>query len=149
MLAQIVIGSIVTLVTILMAAGLGGVTIAALDLQKDWLVRRPHAPKLVMTLLVALGVILLSNLISVMAWAGLFLAVRAFPDVETAIYFALVTVTTLGFGDILMIKPWRLLAGFAAANGLLLFGFYTAFIVEILRRIHHIQHAIFDEQQVS
>jgi len=41
----------------------------------------------------------------------------------------------LGFGDILLPMEWRLLAGMAAVNGLLNFGFLTVLTVEVLRRI--------------
>jgi hypothetical protein len=58
-----------------------------------------------------------------------------FETLEEAVYFALVSYTTLGFGDVLLEKEWRLLSGMAAANGLLNFGLLTALLVEALRHI--------------
>ena len=55
------------------------------------------------------------------------------PDWDTAVYFALETFTTLGFGDVLAPPLWRILAGMAAANGLLNFGLMTAVLMEGVR----------------
>ena len=68
-------------------------------------------------------------------WALVFLAIGAFPSLEPAIYFAIVAFTTLGLGDVVLDQQWRILSGFASANGLLLFGLYTAFLVEVMRRV--------------
>ena len=43
--------------------------------------------------------------------------------------------TTLGFGDLLLPQPWRLLAGMEAANGFLTFGLLTALLIEGLRQV--------------
>ncbi|MGH1483591.1 MAG: ion channel, partial [Geminicoccales bacterium] len=49
-----------------------------------------------------------------------------------AIDFAL---TARGYGDITLNESWRILSALCAANGLLLFGFSTAFLVELMRRL--------------
>lgn len=83
-------------------------------------------------MLVIVTIILFAaHAIEMAMWAGAFLHFDLFADVETALYFAAVTYTTLGFGDLLIDPPWRLLSGAAAANGLLLFGLSAAFLVEI------------------
>ncbi|MFN3144581.1 MAG: ion channel [Paracoccaceae bacterium] len=58
---------------------------------------------------------------------------------EASVYFSIVAFTTLGFGDILLPQDWRLLAGLTAVNGLLMFGFLTAMLVEVLRRVRNTQ----------
>ena len=50
--------------------------------------------------------------------------------------FSLVSFTTLGFGDILLDEPYRLLSGMMAADGLILFGLTTAFLIEFIRSLH-------------
>jgi hypothetical protein len=67
-------------------------------------------------------------------WAGLYVAIGALPDFATALYFSLVTFTTLGYGDVTLDPEWRLLAGFEAANGIILFGWTTALIVAVASR---------------
>jgi hypothetical protein len=50
------------------------------------------------------------------------------------VYFAFVNYTTLGYGDIVPVKDWQLLGPMTAMNGVLLFGWSTAVIFEVLRR---------------
>jgi len=52
-----------------------------------------------------------------------------------AAYFAFVNYTTLGYGDILPASDWRLLGPIAAMNGVLLFGWSTAVIYDVLRSV--------------
>ena len=50
-------------------------------------------------------------------------------------YFAFVNYTTLGYGDITPSPEWRLLGPLTAMNGVLMSGWSTAVIFEILRRV--------------
>jgi len=59
---------------------------------------------------------------------------NAAPDGADLTYFAFVNYTTLGYGDILPVPRWRLLGPMTAMNGVLLFGWSTAVIFEVLRR---------------
>lgn len=73
--------------------------------------------------------------IAIWIWAIAFTLVGAFAELETALYFSMVAFTTLGLGDIILPQDWRILSGFIATNGLVLFGLNTAFLLEVLRRI--------------
>ena len=53
----------------------------------------------------------------------------------SSFYFAFVNYTTLGYGDIIPVKRWRLLGPMAAMNGVLLFGWSTAVIYDLLRTV--------------
>ena len=75
-------------------------------------------------------------LILVMAiWALLFVALSIFPSCEPALYIAMISATTLGYGDVTLPSQWRLLAGFIATDGFILFGLDTAFLFEVMRRL--------------
>ncbi|MGI9491263.1 MAG: ion channel, partial [Geminicoccaceae bacterium] len=76
-----------------------------------------------------------SHMIGVWLWASLFVAVGAIGELEPAVYFSLVTFTTLGYGDITLTEQWRILGAICAVNGLLLFGFTTALLVELMSRL--------------
>lgn len=65
-------------------------------------------------------------------WAGLFLWLGAFGSLEPALYFATVSLTTLGFGDVVLAEDVRLLSAVVAANGLIMFGLSTAFLIEFV-----------------
>ena len=75
--------------------------------------------------------LMLAHMIEIWMWAETFLVIGAFETMNDALYFAFVSYTTLGFGDVLLPQEWQLLAGAAAADGLLLFGLSAAFLVEI------------------
>ncbi len=49
--------------------------------------------------------------------------------------------TTLGFGDVIISKDWRLMSGMIAANGFLLFSLATAFLIDSLVLIRDAQQA--------
>ena len=67
-------------------------------------------------------------------WALAYGLVGAAPSGADVLYFAFVNYTTLGYGDVTPVERWRLLGPFTAMNGILLFGWSTAVIFEVLRR---------------
>ncbi len=71
--------------------------------------------------------------IAIWIWAGFFLLIGC-STLEQSLYFSMVAFTTLGFGDLTLPQEWRLLSGMIAANGLVLFGLNTAFLIEVLHR---------------
>lgn len=133
MLFQVALGSVLILTTIV--AGSPSLYLVEIVLWRvhGWLLREPHWPKMFImvmaTSLWALG--LMGG--CVWLWASAFRALSVFPTWELAAYFALETFTTLGFGDVLAPPRWRILAGMAAANGLLNFGLMTAVLMEGVR----------------
>jgi hypothetical protein len=72
-------------------------------------------------------------------WSMLYLLnplITALPDLETAFYFSMVTFTTLGFGDVVLIGQWRTLASIQAANGVIIFGWTTALIFYFIQHVY-------------
>ena len=55
----------------------------------------------------------------------------------TGFYWTIVAMSTLGYGDILPVYGWRPLAPMTALNGIMLIGWSTALIIEVLRRTGH------------
>jgi hypothetical protein len=62
-----------------------------------------------------------------------YMLVAAAPPGTDNLYFAFVNYTTLGYGDVLPTDRWRLLGPMTAMNGILMFGWSTAVIFQILR----------------
>lgn len=89
---------------------------------------------LVFNLIVALIWIILVLTLTVWAWAALYMYLGLFDELEPALYFSVVSFTTVGFGDIVLEPGFRLYAGMTATHGLLIFGLFTAFLIEILKR---------------
>jgi hypothetical protein len=139
MFIQLAFGTAIIIATILV----GGLGVWALEaeflVRHPWLARPPHRIKLMVVLFgAAIGVIFLFTL-GVWIWALTFYWLGVFDSLELAVYFALVSYTTLGFGDVLLPQEWRLLAGMASANGLLSMGMYTAILVEVVRQVRVLQ----------
>lgn len=140
MIFQIFIGSGLLLCSIVIFA------LSALFMERPfqiagpWLMREPHGPKLMFLLMIVSVWVLGIITVGVWMWALVFLGVGALPTLEESVYFALVSYTTLGFGDVLLPKEWRILSGMAAANGFLNFGLLTAVMVEALRHARVGQH---------
>ena len=91
-----------------------------------WLLHGGHAGRSfwqdVGVMLVVMLILLTALLAQVAVWAGAFVLCGALPDFGTAFYHSAVNFTTLGYGDIVMPPPWRLLGPLEAASGFLMFG---------------------------
>lgn len=59
--------------------------------------------------------------------------INEFETFEKAIYFSLVTFTTLGYGDITISSDFRILSGLEAINGVLLLGWSTTLMLTIMQ----------------
>lgn len=69
-------------------------------------------------------------------WAGMYIYLDAFQNFETALYFSIVTFTTLGYGDVTLEAGWRLLASIEAATGIIIFGWSTAIVMAVVQRLY-------------
>jgi hypothetical protein len=67
-------------------------------------------------------------------WSLAYDLVDAVPAGTNHLYFAFVNYTTLGYGDVVPVARWQLLGPITAMNGVLLFGWSTAVIFEVLRK---------------
>jgi hypothetical protein len=85
-------------------------------------------------LLIGVGTgLMVAHFIEVLVWAFFYDLLGVSPPGTGAVYFALAQYTTLGYGEALPPHDWALLGPITAANGLLLFGWSTAVIFEVVR----------------
>ena len=77
------------------------------------------------------------SLFEVLLWAIPYLASGSLQGFEEAVYFSMVTYTTLGSGDVVLSERWRLLASFEAANGIIMFGWPTAIIMAVIKKVYY------------
>lgn len=94
-------------------------------------------------LLILLTVFGLFALHTVQIWlyALLYSALGEFKSFEEALYFSTTTFTTLGYGDVVLSRHWRLIASIEAANGLILIGWSTTFLLGVTSRLRLLEHA--------
>jgi voltage-gated potassium channel len=98
-----------------------------------------HGPRKNMFILSHTAVLLmLLHFIEIVLWAMVFLLIPSIDNLTTweeAIYFSMVTYATLGYGDITLPEFWRVMSGFEAMNGILLFGWSTALFFAVVQKI--------------
>ena len=90
-------------------------------------------------LFVVLGLVGIHTL-EIWSYAFAYLVIGALPDFEAALYFSTTSFTTLGYGDVVLDHHWRLFGAIEGANGLLLFGWSTAFLFAITGRMRTLEH---------
>ncbi|MGB8396805.1 MAG: potassium channel family protein [Pseudolabrys sp.] len=89
---------------------------------------------LVGVMISTVSVLMITHAFEVGVWALAYSIVDIAPPGSGLMYFAFVNYTTLGYGDIVPTRRWQLLGPMTAMNGVLLFGWSTALIFEVLRR---------------
>jgi len=90
-------------------------------------------------LFVVLGLVAIHS-VEIWLYGAAFWAIGAVNDFESALYFSTVTFTTLGYGDIVLDGKWRLFGAIEAGNGLILFGWSTAFLLSVTSRLRMLEH---------
>jgi voltage-gated potassium channel len=83
-------------------------------------------------------ILMVLHFLEIALWAGVYMMIPALDKIshwEESIYFSTVTYTTLGYGDITLPPVWRIMSGFEAMNGILLFGWSTAMFYAVVQKI--------------
>jgi nitrate reductase NapE component len=89
---------------------------------------------LIAVMIPTVSVLMVTHAFEVIVWSLTYSIVGAAPTDGNLVYFAFVNYTTLGYGDVVPVERWRLLGPMTAMNGVLLFGWSTAVIFEVLRK---------------
>lgn len=136
---QIAIGSSVIFITVIIQVTFTTFSVYMLTRYGRALERPPFLIKTSISLVLLILWLILGISLSAWVWAAVFYQVALFEQMETALYFAIVTYTTLGYGDVVLNPQWRLLGSVCAVNGLIIFGLNTAFLVEFISRLRSAQ----------
>jgi hypothetical protein len=86
-----------------------------------------------------LGIVALHTA-EIWSYAFVYLQLGALAEFEPALYFSTVSFTTLGYGDIVLEPQWRILSAIEGANGLILFGWSTAFLISMMGKLRTLEH---------
>ncbi|MBF9197900.1 potassium channel family protein [Microvirga terrestris] len=133
MLRQLLIGGVISLGNIAIHAVVMATVVGTARRALKWSHRQPQA-WLAAAMVATVGVLLVAHISEVVIWSLAYAFLAVAPPEADLLYFAFVNYTTLGYGDVVPVERWRLLGPMAAMNGVLLFGWSTAVIFEVLRQ---------------
>ena len=115
---------------------------AGILLMAKWLLHRReeleqslNRRRFVVLMITLFAAILLLHVIQTSIWAMFYYTQELFSDFETSLYFSMVSFTTIGYGDVLLPRNWRLLGVIEGFSGVLLCGLSTAFIFAVVNAI--------------
>lgn len=84
---------------------------------------------------ITLFFLLANSLIQIGLWAAAFILVGQFESYHDAFYHSAVNFATLGYGDIVMESPWRMLGALEAISGVLMLGLSTATLSAVFGKL--------------
>jgi len=90
--------------------------------------------RLILVMSATVSFLMAAHFAEVLVWSLAYAIVGAAPEGADLVYFAFVNYATLGYGDVTPVKEWLLLGPMTAMNGVLLYGWSTAVIYDVLRR---------------
>jgi len=83
--------------------------------------------------------LILIHLVQIAVWGTFYFWQECLPDAESAFYFAGVTYTTIGYGDLVLQQPWRMLGPVEGLTGILMCGLSAGVFFAVLSRIYSSQ----------
>lgn len=79
--------------------------------------------------------LILLHLVEIAVWALFYWWEQCLPDAESSFYFAGVTYTTVGYGDLVLPKEWRLMGPVEGLTGILMCGLSTGLFFAVVSRV--------------
>ena len=136
MLSQLAYGAVLIAFTVMIhAVCLEGIILAwraiSIEIEVRW-----RAISLSLTIIGIFG----AHVLEILVWAIFYYFVEEMQTWESALYFSTSSFTTVGYGDLLLSEEWRLLGSIEAINGMILFGWSTAFIFAGVRSVYEHLH---------
>ena len=80
-------------------------------------------------------IIFFVTILEALIWMVCYLKFGVIESFEEALYFSMVTFTTLGYGDIVLDENWRLLSSMQAVNGSIILGWSTAMLISTIQKM--------------
>jgi len=133
MLREILVGAAVSICNIAIHAFSMAIVLWAARLAATIRTSR-QTLRLIFVMIATVSFLMAAHFAEVFVWALAYAIVGAAPKGTDLVYFAFVNYTTLGYGDVTPVDRWQLLGPTTAMNGVLMFGWSTAVIFEVLRR---------------
>jgi hypothetical protein len=138
MFALVLSAFLLTMTTIWLHAG--GIALVGRPLTR---IHDPKVPRSFMNVVLILHRMILWMILlhvaEITVWALFYWWQGCFPSARESFYFSGVTYTTVGYGDVVLASPWRLLAPIESLMGELMCGLSTGFFFYVVSRIHNLR----------
>lgn len=138
MLIQLFLATIMSLFTVVIH--LTGLALLVRILRSHHRLVRPLKGAPVAVLMIATATIFAIHTAEIWLYALLYVLLGAFGNFEVALYFSTVTYSSVGYGDVLLSREWRILGAIEGATGILMIGWSTAFLVSMLGQLKLLTH---------
>jgi len=79
--------------------------------------------------------LLFSHSAQISVWGWFYLWKGVMQDWEAALYFSGITYTTIGYGDLLLDPPWRIMATIEGLTGIVMCSLSAAFFFSVMARL--------------
>src|SRR5688500_16147028 len=124
------------LVAITVAIHAAGLSVVLSYLLKSHAVPPAEAWPITLLLIRLTWLLILIHTAEISVWAVFYLWAGCLPDLESAFYFSGVTYTTIGYGDVVLAKPWRMLGPIEGMAGILMCGLSAGLFFATVSRIY-------------
>lgn len=82
------------------------------------------------------GFLVVLHLLEITVWASYYHLQGLLPDFESAAYYSIATYTTVGYGDVVLPREWRLEGTAEALVGILMTAWSTALLYKVINKFH-------------
>ena len=106
--------------------------------------RQKKSPNLLLLISKTVVALLSLHILEALLWALFYWQLpgkAGLSNFNDALYFSVVTITTLGYGDITLKPEWQLLSGMEAMVGTVAFGLTTALLFAIIQKSWKYQYS--------
>jgi len=133
MITTILIAFALVAVTVAIHASGLAVLVESLRKRPNW--RSLYGWRLTGLLVLVAHWLILLHVAEIATWGLFYVVSGSLPDPEAALYFSGVTYTTIGYGDLVLPTPWRILAPIEGMTGVLMGGLSASVFFVIVQQI--------------
>jgi hypothetical protein len=124
------------LVAVTVAVHAGGFALLLRSLMKSHAALPKQAWPIAWLLIRATWCLILIHVAEITVWALFYWWWGCLPDAESGFYFSGVTYATIGYGDLVLPKPWRMLGPVEGLTGILMCGLSAGLFFALVSRIY-------------
>lgn len=132
MLFSLFVGIGVSLVNIAIHGLLTAAMVHAIGARVTFNFHANASVRVIVILVIAAAMLMTAHLVEIWIWGALYHVLAVTPSNVNEFSFAFVNYTTLGYGNVVPQTPWEVLGPMTAMNGVLLFGWSTAVLFQVL-----------------